>query len=257
MVDIIHSEKGGLLLKEITDYLETYFPLSLQLSYDHCGLQIGNINEEIDSMLIALTLDSDVIQEAIDQDIHFILCHHPYFFHGIKTIDFNDYNGKLIQNCIRHNITVYALHTCLDIGIEESMNLWLAKAIGLTNIHKTIDDLVVEGELETDTVTLAKQLKEQFQLEGVRYTYPTTIHKVAIVGGSGAEFIDALVNQVDCLITGDTKYHEMQSAYENHLSVIDAGHFLEKIMVEKIKELLENIDIKVLASTQKDYYHYL
>ena len=243
---------------EITEYLENYFPLELQMSYDNCGLQIGDLNQDVKAMMVALTLDSDVIEEAISQDIHFILCHHPYFFNGIKCIDLNDHNGKIIQKCIEHHITVYALHTCLDIGITESMNLWIAKELGLKDCVKTLENLVVEGTVEpTDTVTLAKKVKELFHLEGVRYTYPADIQRVAICGGSGAEFIDALVNKVDCYITGDTKYHEMQAAYEKKLSVIDAGHFLENIMVEKTKELLENIDIKVVTSNQKDYYHYL
>ena len=67
-------------IKEITDYLETFFPLSRAYDWDHCGLQIGDLQQTVDSMMIALTPDLSVIQECIDQDIHFLFTHHPLFF---------------------------------------------------------------------------------------------------------------------------------------------------------------------------------
>ncbi len=245
-------------IREITDYLENYFPLSLQMDYDHCGLQVGNPEDDVDRMMVVLTLDREVVDACIEQDIHFILCHHPYLFNPIIDIDMNKPQGKLIADLITHHITVYALHTCMDIGLEQSMNIWLGEALGLSNMHKTIDSLVVEGTIETTTTyELASRIKKQFKLEGVRYCVDKEITTVAIVGGSGSEFITPLIGQVDCLITGDTKYHDMQNAVENNLAVIDAGHFLENIMVEKTIDILKNINIEVVKSNQKDYYRYI
>nr|WP_245544111.1 Nif3-like dinuclear metal center hexameric protein [Peptoniphilus timonensis] len=65
--------------------------------------------------------------------------------------------------------------------------------------------------------------------------------KVAILGGSGADFIDiAKSNGVDAYITSDIKYHDGQRAYEEDLILIDLGHFYsERIILPKIKKDLK------------------
>ncbi|NLC12091.1 MAG: Nif3-like dinuclear metal center hexameric protein [Firmicutes bacterium] len=51
------------------------------------------------------------------------------------------------------------------------------------------------------------------------------VERVAVVGGSGGEFItDALRCRAEVLITGDIKYHDAQLAERRGLFLIDAGH---------------------------------
>jgi len=55
-------------------------------------------------------------------------------------------------------------------------------------------------------------------------------------------------NCLDCdvYLTGEAKYHEYQTACENGVAIISAGHFeTENITLYKIRELLENIGITV------------
>ena len=67
------------------------------------------------------------------------------------------------------------------------------------------------------------------------------IRKVAILGGSGADFIsDAVRSGSDAFITGDIKYHDGQREYENNNLVFNVGHFCsEKMILKKIKNNLE------------------
>jgi hypothetical protein len=51
------------------------------------------------------------------------------------------------------------------------------------------------------------------------------VGRVAVCGGSGAEFISAAARQgAQLLVTGDLKYHEAQEANRQGLAVIAAGH---------------------------------
>lgn len=76
------------------------------------------------------------------------------------------------------------------------------------------------------------------------------IKKVGIIGGSGMSYADeAFKEGIDVLITGDVKYHEAYDAKLNGQNIIDAGHYLEFLMKDGLKELIEkNIEVEVFAS---------
>lgn len=51
------------------------------------------------------------------------------------------------------------------------------------------------------------------------------IRRVAVCGGSGAEFVDAAIrNGAEAYVTADVKYHAFE-AVDNAIAIIDAGHF--------------------------------
>jgi putative NIF3 family GTP cyclohydrolase 1 type 2 len=53
----------------------------------------------------------------------------------------------------------------------------------------------------------------------------TELKKIAIVGGSGTSFIDAVItNKCDCFITADVTYHQFHFAKDN-FTLIDVGHY--------------------------------
>jgi len=66
------------------------------------------------------------------------------------------------------------------------------------------------------------------------------VKKVAVCGGSGAEFIHkAVFAGADVFITGDVKYHQAQDALAAGLVVVDAGHFAtEQPVVAALAEYL-------------------
>ena len=76
------------------------------------------------------------------------------------------------------------------------------------------------------------------------------INKVGIIGGSGMSYaVEAFKEGIDVLITGDVKYHEAYDAKFNGQNIIDAGHYLEFLMKDGLKELNEkNIEVEVFAS---------
>lgn len=95
---------------------------------------------------------------------------------------------------------------------------------------------------KTSVQLLCEQIKEEFEINKLRVSgdLAKTVKKVAIVGGSGEKFIhDAVKENADVLITGDISFHLAQEAIELGLVVIDAGHYIEKIMKESVKNYLQ------------------
>lgn len=58
------------------------------------------------------------------------------------------------------------------------------------------------------------------------------VFKVAVVGGSGADFMDdAMAAGADTLVTGDVKYHVAQKALNMGLNLVDGTHQLTELPV--------------------------
>ena len=89
-----------------------------------------------------------------------------------------------------------------------------------------------------------EHVKSVLNVPHIRFTGDLTkkVKTVAILGGSGEKYINAAKNKgADVYITGDMTFHMAQEAEQLGLSVIDAGHYIEKVMKKKVKQYLDNL----------------
>ncbi len=119
-------------LKEITNYLETIAPLSLQESYDNAGLITGSPNMEVTAALLTLDTTEAVVDEAIEKGANLIISHHPIIFKGLKKITGKNFVERTIIKAIKNDIAIYASHTNFD-NAQHGLNSILCKKLGLTN----------------------------------------------------------------------------------------------------------------------------
>ena len=90
-----------------------------------------------------------------------------------------------------------------------------------------------------------------------RGTVIDMVRKVAICGGSGADFMSQFYGKADAYLTGDTKYRHAKNAVDHHMLLVDIHHHAENIMVRKLKELLEKeVNVEIIEGSSPDYYHY-
>jgi putative NIF3 family GTP cyclohydrolase 1 type 2 len=86
-----------------------------------------------------------------------------------------------------------------------------------------------------------EDLKQKMQVHVIRYTQPvkTTIHKVAVCGGSGSFLLNqAIAMECDVFITADFKYHEFFDANDK-IMIADIGHYeSEQFTINLIKDLI-------------------
>ena len=123
-----------MIIQHITDFLEHRFPLSLQESYDNCGLTYGHKKTALKGVLISLDVTEKIVEEAISKNCNLIISHHPVIFKGLKKINGSNMSERVIELCIRHEIALYAIHTNLD-NHQEGVNKRIADKIGLVNTH--------------------------------------------------------------------------------------------------------------------------
>lgn len=121
-----------MLLKEITQLIESLAPLSFQESYDNAGLIIGQPDDEISGILVTLDVTEEVLDEAIAKNLNLVVAHHPVIFGGIKKLNGKNYTERCITKAIRNNLAIYAAHTNLD-SVFGGVNSKICEKIGLQN----------------------------------------------------------------------------------------------------------------------------
>ena len=124
----------AMLLKEITDFLESRADLSLQENYDNSGLITGHKNWEAAGAIICLDSTEDVIDEAIAKGCNLVIAHHPIVFSGLKKFNGKNYVERTIIKAIKHDIAIYAIHTNLD-NVALGVNAKIAEMLGLQQLR--------------------------------------------------------------------------------------------------------------------------
>lgn len=238
---------------QITEILEKIAPLEIAEEWDNVGLIIGDKNKDVKKLLVALDINTEILKQAVDLGVDMIVVHHPLIFKPINRI-----NDSILLSLIQNNIAVYASHTNLD-NSEPGVNSVLADVLLLKNVSR--EGMLAIGEInETSAFDFIAFVKKQLKVEAVRasnYELNKKIKKVAVLGGSGGDFVQQVANlKCDAFVTGEASYHDAQLAYENDLLLISAGHFeTENPVVDMLTQYLtDNTDAEVVKAQPFNVY---
>ncbi|MCM0582192.1 Nif3-like dinuclear metal center hexameric protein [Weissella diestrammenae] len=256
--------------------IEAYAPRELAWEADPIGLQLGDPGQEIHTVMTALDVRPEVVQEAIEKHVDFIFSHHPLIFKPARDLDLSSPQNKMYADLLKHQIVVYSAHTNLD-ATKGGMNDWLAETL---QIHATKpllpnDDGVTGigriGQLDTALTVeeYAQFIKEKFGVVAVRVIandLQRSIKTIAVLGGDGGrEYPVALAAGADAFVTADLYYHTAHDVLADDFVVIDPDHHMEAVAKAKMVNLIQEwnramqwqLD-KVFASTiNTDPYTYV
>lgn len=101
-------------VKEVVELLEEIAPLTYAEDFDNTGLLVGNPNVEVSGILVTLDSLESVVDEAIQEGCNMIVSFHPIIFKGLKKITGKTYVERVVLKAIKHDISIYAIHTALD-----------------------------------------------------------------------------------------------------------------------------------------------
>lgn len=234
-------------LSEIMAFLESLIPPEQQDSWDNSGLQLGWSEQEVGRAGFALSVSREVISEAKKREIDLLITHHPLTISGLKVFTPNRYPQNLLLELLRSSISLYALHTNLDVSpfgptalICEFLNLQGVEPITVKPSYGAVG-VLPERCSQRELLSKLKEFLSDDVFRAVNYSPESLVERVAICSGSGASFIDVVAGRADLYITGDVKYHDAMKAKDLGLTVFDMGHFgTERIFYRKLKKLLES-----------------
>lgn len=119
-------------IENVISVLEKSVPISLQESYDNCGLLVGDPQDEFKSALLCLDVTENVMYEAKSLGCNLIIAHHPLIFSGLKKINGSNSTQRILIEAIKNNICIYAAHTNFD-NIGFGVNKKICDKLGLIN----------------------------------------------------------------------------------------------------------------------------
>lgn len=240
-------------VKNIYDYINSIAPFENQEEWDNAGFLIGEFRKEVKKAVLCLDVTKAVAEFAKDVQADLILSHHPVIFKGIKSVK----KGSAVYTCIENSIAVISAHTNFDLA-ESGINYNLAKHIGLKDIRQIDDSFITVGSLdyEMSIDDFAQFVSDTLDVSGLRYTDTERLIKtVAVGGGACEEYTELAMQNADCFVTGDMKYHAMLECSENGYAVISAGHYETEhdsfiMLMDKLKALFT--DVEFLSANQKN-----
>lgn len=259
-------------VSEIFAYFEQRVPTSMKMETDNPGFLVGNGNQTVKRILLALDITDQVIEEATEIGAELIMSHHPILF-SIKNASTDDLIGRKIVAMLQNNLSAICLHTNLD-AVAGGVNDALMQKLGIT-VDAVLDPAGVDANGQpyglgrighTDEMALndfLSTVKTNLSCNGVRYiSGGRPVHKVAVCGGSGGSLLDLVAkNGCDTYVTADIKHSGFLDARAMGINLIDAGHYsTENVVIPVLRDMLSRAfpDIETTISavhTQPEQYY--
>jgi dinuclear metal center YbgI/SA1388 family protein len=243
-----------LLVRDILDWLDCYAPFRYALAWDHCGLQVGDPEALVKSVLVALDPSTATLSEAAEQGCQCLVTHHPLLLHPLSALRTDQFPGNLAIRAVLKGIHVIAAHTNLDVS-KGGTNDHLSQMLSLHTMQPLECDDARAGDDRYSGMGLTGFLPQAMSLRAlVKKTIKALggipvravgsgekqVHRVALCTGSGGSLMEQAIGAgSDVFVTGDVKYHDAQRALEAGLALIDIGHFAsESIIVRPLAAFL-------------------
>ncbi|MEB3831488.1 Nif3-like dinuclear metal center hexameric protein [Phormidium sp. CCY1219] len=257
-------------ISELIQWFEGWAHPEWQEKWDNCGWQIEpGVLDKSARVLVCLTPTLAVMKEAIalgeaGTPVNLIFAHHPLIFGGINSICSGDPVGEMAKLAFAHQIGVYSAHTNFDQVNHGTADV-LAQLLDLKQVapivptqpglgYGRVGQLQPTLTLEALLRLIKGKLDPPDLLVSPMANPQQHITRVAVLGGSGASFIDAVVDSgAQAYLTSDCKFHQFQSARDRGLILIDAGHYAtERPSCDRLVEKFASFGIEWVQLSRQD-----
>ena len=181
---------------EIEQRLFSWAPRESAMDWDNVGHLVGDPEQEVERILVALDITERVVQEAIDCGAQLIVSHHPvmnvrWHEREMQTLRPDTRLGGVLTTLVKNDISAICMHTNLDAA-DGGVNDCLAKKLGLNDVFLLNDEKI--GRIGTLSCEkgLEEFLRDVIELlgcGGLRYCRGSgRVHRVAVGGGACGEY---------------------------------------------------------------------
>lgn len=234
------------LVERFDDRLDTGAYADVDASAN--GLQVGPKTETIDHVAFAVDAATATIAEAADAGADALVTHHGISWGGIDHVTGRTYDR--IASLVDAEMALYVSHLPLDGHQELGNAAGVADAVGLSE-REPFGTL---GPVTIGTIGGAREPLSAGAIRGRLDAFdgstsdtrvlefgPERIERVAVVTGSGADWLDEAADAgADALITGEGKQQVYHDAREAEVTVFLAGHYAtETFGVRSLRSLAD------------------
>ncbi len=229
-------------VREIEQALFELAPGEAAMEWDNVGHLLGDPDQAVERVLVALDITEGVADEAIASGCQLIVAHHPIMncrWTPVQNIRDDTFQGHLFLKLLRNNVSAICMHTNLDIawgGVNDA----LAQRLELVDPGPLCENGLGRVGEYPESVALADYVRfvcHALGCNGLRYADAgKPVRRVAVGGGACGEFEDDAIRAgCDTFVTADLSYHQFLDAAGKGINLIDAGHFpTEDPVCEKV-----------------------
>ncbi len=128
--------------------IEEWAPRDIAWEKDNIGILVGNPEDEVRGIVVALDCTEAVIRETIQHKANLLITHHPLLFKPLRSVTSGTSTGRCVQLLTRGGINLIGAHTNIDFT-SGGTSFALAEKLGL----RDIDFLDASYELDRKIVT--------------------------------------------------------------------------------------------------------
>jgi len=207
------------------------------------GLQVDNDGSELGKIAFAVDAALEVFKRAKEAGAGMIFVHHGLFWGSPSRVEggFRERIKYLLDN----NLALYAVHLPLDQHPKLGNNAVLAELLGISNPEPFG---LYRGQKIGYKGKLAVPLTNEEAVKKINYMGRPPLgtfafgkkenHTCAVVsGGAADEAFQAIEEELDLFVTGESSHTVYHPALEGRLNIIAGGHYSTEVWgVRRIME---------------------
>jgi len=242
-------------------------PLELAENWDNVGLIVdphpAGAAPALSRALCTVDLTEQTLAEAVAASVDLIVAYHPPIFEGLKRLRRGVPAERLIHELCLRGLTVYSPHTALDAAAG-GMAEWLGAACGPGSLHPIVPAASSPELGAGRLVTLAEPLplseaiariKQHLGLSQVRLAAPegdALVRTLAVCPGAGGSLFQR-VGQVDLLLTGEMRHHDVLARRARGTAVVLTDHTNSErgylpLLAERLERACPGLEVRVSAA---------
>ena len=253
-------------LFELLDNVNKIVPLKYAFEDDSVGITIGENESNVNNIVIGHELDDYLLEYCSDNNIDTVITYHPPPYKKITEEDDSEnfLPDSITTSFLDSSINVITIHTaqdvCKDGNADTLVDLFniknpsvFAKTVGKYGAGRcgTID-MVSPQELKE---LIENKLNTKIIRTNEYFENMDEISQIAILPGSGTQFMEEILDITQVFITGDISHRYLLKADEEKMGLIQIGHISSEIpgmrkFVEKFNKFME-LEINYVY---KDFY---
>lgn len=200
--------------------------------WDPVGLQLGDPQATVVSIAVCHEVTEEVVSQIEAAPVDLLVTYHPLLFVPTNRLIAGRSAEARAYRLIRRGVSLLVTHTDFDAAPGGTADA-LAAVFGLREVEafggdeeQGIPAIGRVGGFEGTLGVLDAIASDTFGSNGLRLTgsREKDLHRVAVVPGSGSDFVEQAASVADALVTGDVSHHRAVRATDLGLAVVDPGH---------------------------------
>ena len=249
-------------VSKLLETVNSLYPLDCAFEDDFVGITIGSENSKINGLAVAHELENNILKYSIDNDINTLITYHPPSMKKKLEEDGTEsFEEEALTSKFREaGINIISIHTAQDVCKGGNADL-LVNLFEMTNTevfaHTTGEFGAGRiGQIpKITTKEFIKSLEAKLNTRIVRTNkYLQTLSElktIAVLPGSGTQFLDEVISKADVFITGDISHRYLLKGDETNLGLIQVNHLSTEI--PGMKKFVSNLSIEL--GTELKYFY--